>query len=228
MRKRLPWLVLFMIISFRLSAQVQLAPNSALKSHETLEILKIDAGSSGTTFYMSVENRRPDGTFCADKNIYIIYPDGSREKMIRAEGIPVCPGAHRFTSVGEVLNFTLVFPPLKPGTTWFDLVEDCQDNCFWFYGVVVDEVLNSRIDQLFSLAASGKPDQNLKLFRAFLEETDSRNLGTEGMLYINIINSALEAGDRTEAGVWYKRLGTSGAPRAARYIQFLNEKGIKF
>ncbi len=44
----------------------------------------------------------------------------------------------------------------------------------------------------------------------------------------NIINAAIEAGDKTEASVWYKRLLSSGAPRVNYYVKYLNDRGIKY
>jgi hypothetical protein len=203
-------------------------PNQALKSHETLIIQKIETDASNTIIYMQVENRRQGGNFCADREIYIQYPDGTRMKMIRSRGIPVCPAIHKFKSVGERLDFSLVFPPLRKGLEWFDLVEDCQENCFWFYGITLESELNRRLDELFRAAEKGTPEQNIKSFRSLLEEIDDKNHGIEGLLYINIINAALESGDRVEAAVWYNRLKSSGAPRSEQYMKYLNDKGIKF
>ncbi len=116
-------------------SQTIVKPNYALKSHETLEILKVDAGPTKTVINFSIENRIEKGEFCADKNIFIIYPDGTKLKLTGSTGIPVCPATYKFKYIGEVLGFTLSFPPLKPGTGWIDIVEDCESNCFSFYGV---------------------------------------------------------------------------------------------
>jgi hypothetical protein len=179
--------------------------------------------------YFSVENRRSEGgSFCADRNIYIINPDGSRLNLVKAKNIPVCPEAHNFKNVGEKLFFTLEFPPLKTGTKWIDIIEDCSSNCFWFYGVTLDNELNKRIDNAFITAAKAQPSLNKLLFKNILDDIDSQNLGIEGLIYINIINAAVEEGDNIDAAVWYKRLGTSHAPRSDQYIKYLNERGIKY
>jgi len=120
-------LVLFHFNSY---SQSLLLPNYGLKSHETLGISKIELTTKAAVFYLSVENRIQNGNFCADKNIFIIYPDGTRVKMISSSGIPVCPEIHRFKEPGEKLAFTLTFPALKQGTYWIDLVEECLENCF--------------------------------------------------------------------------------------------------
>ena len=221
------FLLLLAISASGLSQEIS-RPNFAMKSHETLELLKIDIQPGKTTLFLSIENRIPGGNFCADKNISIIYPSGGKVKITEASGIPVCPQTYNFKSIGEKLFFALVFPPLKSGTEWIDIVEECSSNCFWFYGVTLDAGLNSKIEAVFSAASKGKPEDNIILFRKLLDEIGERNLGIEGLVYINIINAAIEAGDKVEASVWYKRLLSSGAPRLNYYVKFLNDKGIKY
>lgn len=203
-------------------------PNYALKSHETLEISKVEITAQRTVIYLSVENRITGGNFCADKNIFIIYPNGSRLKLTKAINIPVCPDTYNFKSIGEKLQFTLEFPPLKTGTKWIDIVEDCASNCFWFYGVTLDNDLNKKLDEAFSMASKVKPAENIILFKTLLDSIDSQNLGIEGLLYINIINAAVEDADNINTIVWYKRLASSHAPRLSYYIKYLNDKGIKY
>lgn len=225
----------FLIIAFGLLfntfyvfCQTFLSPNFALKSHETVEIKKVETNTQNTIIYMSVENRIAGGYFCADKNIFILFPDGSKSMLIKANGIPVCPDSYKFKNTGEKLDFTLIFPPLKPGTEWIDLIEDCTDNCFHFYGITLNNELNSRLDVAFAAASKGKPEDYILLFRSILESVDNKDPGIEGSLYINIISAAVEAGDRVEAAVWYKRLLSSKAPRLNTYVKFLNDKGIKY
>jgi hypothetical protein len=231
MKIKLCWLILCLTVicgGFSQSQSID-KPNSALKSHETLEISKIEITGHATIVSLSVENRRSEGgTFCADKNIYILYPDGTRLNLKSAHNIPVCPDSHKFKSVGEKLFFSLEFPPLKAGTKWIDIIEDCSSNCFWFYGVTLDIELNKRLDDAFLLAEKSKPADNVALFKSILDDVDSQNPGIEGLLYINIINAAVEDNDRISASVFYKRLAASHAPRLAQYLKYLNDKGIKY
>ena len=209
-------------------SQSFIQPNSGQKWPETLVINKVEATSKATTFFLTVENRIAGGAFCADKHIYLSYPDGTRSKLISSNGIPVCPDSYKFKAIGEKLDFTLTFPPLKQGVMWVDLIEDCPDNCFYFYGVTLDNGLNQRINNAFSLAEN---DENVKALISFIDiltETDSRNLGAEGLLYINIINLVRESGSTAQASDWYKKLKSSGAPRLSGYIKYLNDQGIKY
>jgi hypothetical protein len=231
MKFKKTWMITWLTVAYVVSSQAQTfsRPNSALKSHETLEISKIDISSKSTLISFSIENKRNEGgSFCADKKIYLIYPDGSRLNLTKAHNIPVCPDTYNFKSVGEKLLFTLEFPPLKTGTKWIDIIEDCNSNCFWFYGVTLDEELNKRLDTAFSLASKGKPAENMILFKNILDDIDNQNPGIKGLLYINIINAAVEDADIVNATVWYKRLASSHAPRVEQYIKYLNDRGIKY
>jgi hypothetical protein len=130
--------------------------------------------------------------------------------------------------MGEKLNFTLEFPPLKAGTDWIDVIEECESNCFWFYGVTLNHELNRKLDEAFLAASVNKPADNVTLFKNILDPIDSQNLGIEGLLYINIINASLENADKVGASVWYKRLAASDAPRLNQYLKYLNDLGIKY
>jgi len=230
MRKRVLSVIGFTLILSNVSFSQEFSkPNFALKSHETLEITRVVLNDKSTIIHLIVENKRSEGgSFCADKKIYILYPDGSRLNILKANNIPVCPDAYKFKNVGEKLSFSLEFPPLKQGTKWIDIIEDCSQNCFWFYGVTLDNELNARLDDTFIKAGNGKPAENMLLFKNILDEIDSQNPGIEGLLYINLINAAVEDADIVNASVWYKRLAASHAPRKEQYIKYLNEKGIRY
>jgi (2Fe-2S) ferredoxin len=218
----------FLLLSDFSFSQTFIQPNFGLKSHETLVIEKVELTSTAATFLMSVENRILNGTFCADNNIFIVYPDGTRSKLVSAENIPVCPDTHKFKEPGEKLDFTLTFPPLKPGTEWIDLIEDCSDNCFSFYGVTLDSDLNRKIDDAFSLSGNDEPVKAMVSFIDLIEAVDKKNIGIEGFLYMNIIRLEKQNGNEVKAAQWYNRMKSSGAPRIQQYIKYLNDQGIKY
>jgi hypothetical protein len=211
-----------------IQAQVLDHPNCGMKSPNTLVIEKIETANGLSTFYCIVENQNKEGYFCADKNIFIIYPDGTRSKLKKAEGIPVCPDVYKFKAIGERLEFRLVFPALRKNEQWIDLVEECSSNCIYFYGLTLDKGLNKQLDELFLKAETATPEEYIGLFKAMIDQIDSKNLGIEGSLYINIIRASFEAGDKVGASVWYTRLISSGAPRLSYYLKYLNDKGVKF
>jgi hypothetical protein len=228
MKNLITFSILISFVTTAGTSQTFLKPNFALKSHETLDIIKVEAKPGATIFYMSIENRIEGGTFCADKNIYIIYPDGEKSKLESSSGIPVCPDTYKFNTAGERLEFVLTFPPLKEGTKWIDLIEDCSDNCFSFYGISLNNTLNKRIDDAFVLAENEEPAKALISFISIAEEIDKDNRGIEGLLYINIIKLARETGDGAKAEEWYKKFKLSAAPGLAACIKYLNDQGIKY
>jgi hypothetical protein len=220
--------LLWMYVTGFSDSQTLTDPNYSLKSHETLNIKKIEAGKKATVFYMSIENKRVGGSFCADRNIFVVYPDGRRSKLTSSEGIPVCPDTYNFKTTGEKLDFTLEFPALKPGTKCIDLVEDCSDNCFSFYGISLDNDLNKRIDDAFELAENGDEAKALIRFIILAGEINKDNLGIAGLIYINIIRLSRETGDDAKAEEWYRKFKLSDIPRLSQYIKYLNDQGIRY
>jgi pentatricopeptide repeat protein len=207
-------------------SQVIERPNFDLKNPETIEVRNIVVDTEMTIISLSVENRIIGGTFCADKNIYIIYPDGSRSKLITSKGIPVCPDTYKFKTIGERLDFTLSFPGIKEGTGWIDLVEECSDNCFSIYGIVLDNELNKKIDEVVSMAEKGETTKSVEGFSNILSE--GKNIGIEGSIYNDIITLLVKAGKTAQAKEWYDKMLLSKSPRVDLHIKNLNSRGIIF
>ena len=228
MKRNIILAILLLTFTECILAQVFNNPQAGMKSHPTLNIIQVEAEQESTVIYFTIENRIAGGTFCIDNNTWIVYPDGSRIKVSRFSGIPVCPDTYKFSMIGEKISFTLTFPALKPGTEWIDIVEECDQNCVWFYGITLNNDLNDRLNQIFIAAGNNTPEENIRSFSDLLESVDKENQGIEGLLYINIINAAMEAGDKDEAAAWYKRLASSLVPHLQHYIRYLNETGIKF
>ncbi|MFH0841122.1 MAG: hypothetical protein V1903_00745 [Bacteroidota bacterium] len=199
-----------------------------MKSHETLGISKIEVNPKGISFYMTIENRIQGGTFCVDMNTFLIYPDGTRSKLVSASGIPVCPDSHKFKTPGEKLDFVLLFPPLKEGTGWIDLVEECSDHCFSFYGVTLDNELNQKVNESFILAEGDEASRGIISLIDLIGEVDIKNYGIEGLLYLTIVKLSDEAGSKAIAAEWYKKMKSSGAPRVGEYLKYLNDNGIRY
>jgi len=222
--------VLLIGLSVLLKAYSQsfIQPNYGLKSHETLEISKIEINLKNTLIYMSIENRIQGGSFCADNDIFMIYPDGSRARLISASGIPACPDSYKFRTIGEKLDFVLQFPALREGASWIDIVEECSENCFSFYGVTLDNELNRKVNESFILAEGEEVSRGIISLIDLIGEIDTKNYGIEGLLYLTIIKLSEEAGSKAIAGEWYRKMKSSGAPRVEEYFKYLNDKGIKY
>ena len=219
----------FLVFGFTTSfSQSILAPNTALKSHQTLDIKKIELSEEKTEVFLKVENRIDGGNFCADKNIYIVYPDGTRSLLVASNGVPVCPDSYKFKLPGEQLDFVLTFPPLRQGTVSINIIEDCQQNCFSFYGIILDNNLNKKIDDAFALAENSEPAKALVTFTKIADETGSANPGAAGLLYMNIVQLYKETKNYVKAFEWYKKLESSGLPETSLYLKHLNSQGIKY
>lgn len=229
MKAKVPvFVILFLLtFNFRAISQSVTKPNYGLKSHETLEISRIETSEGKTIVYLTIENRIDEGSFCADKNIFLIEPAGSKLKLQKASGIPVCPENHRFKSAGEKLNFTLTFPPLKSDIVCMDMIEECSDNCFSFYGIVLDKNLNNELDEAFRLAETGQQLKALEKFSG-LAENNRNNLGIEALLYFNIIKLWVQTGNKIQAGEWYKKLDSKALTGSHIYIEQLNLLGIRY
>ena len=222
-------IIFIMGLSIRMAySQSFSQPNYALKSHETLEIGKIKITPGESVVYLTIENRIAGGEFCADKNIFIVYPDLTKVRLVSSSGIPACPATFKFKSVGEKIDFTLTFPPLREGTQWIDLIEDCQDNCFSFYGITLDDVINKKVNEAIGLAEEGKSTESIKLYKQLLGELKGMNHGMEGSLYSELIILLNKSGKKEEAKEWFGNLVSSDAPGKEKFIRNLRSRGIKF
>lgn len=221
-------IIFFIAINGPVFSQTYNRPAIGLKSHETLEILKVDVTSDKTILYLSVENKIEGGTFCADKNIFLIYPDGSRSKLEKATGIPQCPKYYLFKNKGEKLAFSLTFPVLKPGTGWFNLIEECNNNCFSIYGVLLDDELTRKIEEAIATVDRGEIDSAIDVYKKLVQNTQKSNEGIAGSLYSDLISLLVKRGYPAQASEWYRKLSLSDVPGRQLYINNLNSRGIKF
>lgn len=196
-------------------------PNYGLKSHETLEILSIELTGNSTTLFMVIENRSLDGTFCADKNIFLALPDGRHLKIKSTLGIPRCPETYVFKSYGEKLNFSLSFPAIPDSILWFDLIEDCNDACFSFNGVILDPLLNQKIDHAYAVAELGETEASCLEFEELLLDFSGKNCSYEGAIYLNLISMYRKVGDEINAGKWMGNLINAEIALKEKYIENL-------
>jgi hypothetical protein len=229
MKAKVPVFVIMFLLTCNFGAisQSVTKPNYGLKSHETLEVSKIETSAEKTIVHLIIENRIDKGNFCADKNIYLIDPSGTKMKLLKASGIPACPDSYKFKSIGEKLNFILTFPPLKTDVVCVDLIEECYESCFSFYGLVLDKKLNKELDEAFSLAESGQQYTALERFIK-LADNNINIVGIEPLLYFNIIKLSVQTGNKVQAGDWYRKLDSKSLTGGKIYIDQLNLLGIRY
>lgn len=210
------------------SAQLYTAPAVGLKSLQTMEVLSVEVSQAKTVIRLSVENRIRGGTFCADRNIFIINPDGSRLRLQKATGIPNCPDTYKFRKEGEILEFSLTFPSMQPGTGWIDLVEECSQDCFSVYGILLNNDFSRRIDEALSYIDKGRVDSAIGLYTRLIQEAGPLEAGITGSLYSDLISLLAGKGYSANAAEWYRKLAASNLPGKQRYIDNLNFRGIKY
>jgi hypothetical protein len=221
--------LLFLITNFTvLFSQTFTVPAVGLKSHQTMEVLRIELSPEKTVVLLSIENRIKGGTFCADRNIYIVQPDGSRLKLQKASGIPQCPDSHKFSREGEVLEFSLTFGSLKPGTGWIDIVEECGQDCFSVYGILLNESFSRRIDDALFYVNKGQTDSAIGLYRKMIQDAGDNEAGIVGSLYTDLISLLVSKGYGASAAETYRKLVSLDIPRKQFYIDNLNFRGIKY
>jgi tetratricopeptide (TPR) repeat protein len=191
---------------FIINSQVINKPNFALATHP-MTIEKVELSDNQTIVFLTIENQLETGTFCADKNIYLQdVVKKEKYKLIKTIGIPVCPENYQFTMVGETKKFQLYFPKLKPGTSYINIIEDCQQYCFSIKGIILDTDLNNEINLGYEYYAQGKLDFALA---SFIQTASSHIDYPFGNLYFNIIQILTEVNEIPEAKIWYKKLLSS-------------------
>ena len=169
-KKIISFLILVFIFSSVTSGQEIIAPIVKVKSHPTLEIDKIILTKDSTVFFMSIKNKLDSGGyFCVNRDVFINAP-GSQLKydMIKSTGIESCPKVHKFKYAGETVSFRLTFPPLPSSFKEVDMIENCDDNCFYLKGIVLDQQLNDEMkifEKAIMLFREGKKKQAVNQFK---------------------------------------------------------------
>ena len=221
MFKKLLLFFVFLCAMVSLYPQAIENPNYGLKSHETLNIQSVMLTSNSTALFMAIENRSLDGTFCADKNIFIILPDGTRLKIEETDGIPKCPDSYVFKNFGEKLFFSLTFPALPKGTQWFDLLEDCNEACFSFNSIILDAEMNRKIDHAYALIESKNPEEACKEFEELLDNISDKRCSLTGAIYLNLIQLNRKMGNEKKSAEWLEALRKSDNPLKDKYLESL-------
>jgi len=216
------------VLLSNLSGQIISNPSYGLKSHSTLEIVSVEFKPDVTIINLTVENRAVAGSFCVDRNTFLVLPDRSRLKLITATGIPFCPNTHTFKRVGEILAFSLQFPSVSVNPEWFDLIEECSDNCFSVYGITLNEKLNAEIENAYKIADSGKSGEAADAFISIISSMGDSGHGILGSLYSSAIVMYLRSADEASAKKWYGKMINSGAPALKLYIENLSSRDIKW
>jgi hypothetical protein len=215
------------IIPLSLYSQVIPEPNYGLKSHETLVIEKVELRRDATIISFSIENKIENGSFCVNRNTFLVDPAGNRYRMVRATGLPLCPASYNFKMPGEKLAFQLTFPTLPGEPVYIDIREECTDNCFSFYGVTLNEYINSRFDEPFSMVRRGETSRAINRF-IDVSEVVANHSGLKALAFYNVIKLSHDTGDEQKAAEWYLKLKNMQQNIGKVYIEQLNLQGITY
>ncbi len=222
--------LLLIVLKFSNFAQVIEMPNAEVKSHAELTITRIQITSDYTIVHLRSQNMLvKDAWACVDKNTSIRTSDDVKHWLIRAEDIPICPALHRFDSLGEILEFTLYFPPIDPTKGRIDLVEDCEQSCFFFQGIILDNRLNRDIhayDEAYDLYLKKDFEASRKIFSDIVRDIPDNPTHIYSFAYYYLILISHEAGDTDGAAEWFKKLKASGLPDRHAIILRIEEMGI--
>jgi hypothetical protein len=209
------------------SSQVYNRPNFALSSHETLELESIEIDGSQTRIFLSILNRRLSGTFCVDTNTYIRNSLGPGEyKLIQSMGIPDCPDVYKFTAIGEKLEFILIFPPISEDLKYIDIIEDCEDACFSFKYVLLDQELNGIINQGFRLYETGNLTESLKVFEDLMAARNDNLSPVFGTIYLYMMTISYDLGRSKEVRSLFDELQQSSIINKDEIIEAARFEGL--
>jgi hypothetical protein len=220
---------LFLVFMFSLTTFSQTIenPNVGLASHSTARVTKVVFNPGSTEVYVSIKNEVEGGWICFDEKTRLVKPDGSSVKIKDVAGVPFCPDQYNFATADETVSFRLVFPATGY-LSWFNIIEECENNCFKFYGITADKNINAALDDAFAAWYLGKNDEACVKFEDIVEKYGKQNPGINGAVYSSIIMLYKNLGMAENVKLWYDALVSSKSPNRELYIENLKSQGISF
>jgi|LGOV01.1.fsa_nt_gb hypothetical protein len=221
--KNLFYFVIF-LFSANLFAQEYPFPVAEEFNQAELKLVNISINDTETIVTLSVVNKMESGAwYCADENIYLYSKELNKRFYITGkENIPTCPEKHEFTSVGEKLVFKLQFPSLKYAGNRIDLIEDCNNSCFYFKDIILDNKLSSDI-HLFDFALNqyenGDFPQSAINFEKIIHNIPTNPTHVYGFAFSYLYKIALQNGNQTEADKWKAKFMDSSLPNKDYYLK---------
>jgi hypothetical protein len=197
-----------------------------------LEIIQIKVTENRTVISLKVTNKRDQGAwFCADKNIYIKNSKGiEKYHLINSENIPTCPNQHEFKNVNEILEFQLVFPKITNDIVFLDLIEDCNNACFSFHGIILDNNHNEKIrlfEKALDLYINERKNDAIPLFEKVLSSKITIDSEIHGFSYYYLIEIYSSLENKEKVNYWIEKLKGSEIQGKDTFLRELKAKGIK-
>ncbi len=208
-----------------LNGQQVIKPNYGLKNPEPIEVIRVRLNGTQTMVDMSIQNQVRNGYFCIDENTFIEISEGSRLKLKEVNGLPLCPEIYEFSSVGEKVYFTLVFAELPESTSWFDIVEYCEENCFSVLALNLDEDINEKINKAFNALDRFDPEEAIRIFRDMLPGMQASGHGLTGSVYLNLVELLAANNRDDEVRRLVSEFKSSPMPHKESYQEILTTMG---
>jgi hypothetical protein len=210
-----------------LRAQIYEFPNYSLSSHPTLDVTSIERWEDRMIVSLSLKNERYSGEFCIDSNTVLKNSLTGDEYHLRGmEGIPACPETYRFKTVGERISITLEFEPVPDEANYLDLLESCLDNCVSIRYILLDEDLNSRLNDGIRLYEMGKAVNSLQVFNDLMETEYDDYSPVFGTVYLYMIALHYELGKSKDARAVIQQLKDSNIIGRDDFIETARDNGI--
>lgn len=188
-------------------AQTISTPFFASVSNHPITIEKIYSTPKNTIVNLTIENQIINGNFCVDKNTYIIdILSGKKYKLIKVLNIPNCPSAYNFKFIGETLNFQLVFQKIDSKTKYINLIENCNQHCFFLKGIILDQNQNKELSNAYNLYAKGNFEVAIKSFIKIINQHSNYPFG---FIHYSLIKIYAEKYDFESAKIWLNTLRNS-------------------
>jgi hypothetical protein len=227
MRIILPAVIIIIQSSSWIAAQIYDRPIYSLTSHPTLDIVSIERWEDRMVVELSLKNESFSGAFCIDSSTVLKNSLAQEEySMISMQGIPACPEVYRFKSVGERISINLIFPPVPDDVKYVDLVENCDENCVSVKYILLDEELNSRLNEGFRLYELGKPESSLRVFEDIMRTEFDGFSPVFGTVYLYMIAIHYELGNSKDARNVFRELQESSILGREEFIETARETGI--
>ncbi len=187
-------------------AQTILKPNFAVSSHP-VTIDKIISTDTSFVVQITLENKLPNGYFCAGKDIVVKSINNSKKyAMIYSKGIPVCPEVYHFKWVGEKKTFSFYFPAIDTSLNYVNLVENCKANCLVINGLILNRTMNTLVNSAFDAYSHNNLPLALDNFKSAINLFPNY---PNGFLYGNVVKILLEQKKPKEAIQWGQKLRDS-------------------
>ena len=224
------WLIFILLAAgfqIPMMAQIFDKPSFSLTSHPTLDILSVEKWEDQTVMNIRVKNQRLSGSLCIDKETFLLHSMGTEEWALTSmDGIPACADQHRFKSIGEVLDFSLVFPAIPDEVSYVDLVERCEDACISVKYILLDEALNERINEGFELYELGRLSASLQVFENIMESGYDNYSPVFGTLYLYMMSIQYELGRTKEVKKIFNDLKESSIIGREEFIETARDTGL--